>query len=108
MEMVKKWFDLLEFPTNMWEEFNREIVSRRIELSLDMNVSELVEKKDYQLNLMYCLAQCESAFARFSQRGIPEEYFWANAGEIVVEAIQCRANYGVVGIDDIRWVDLFL
>lgn len=108
MEKIKKWFDLLEFPVKMREEFYREIAKRQIYLPSHMAVEELAEKKDYLLNLVYCLAQCESTLERFRHRGIPEDYFWANAREIVVEAIQCTENYGSVGIDDIRWVELFL
>jgi len=108
MEKIKKWFDCLDFPQEFREEFYREIIEKKIGLSEKLTVNELAERKDFRLNLVYCLAECEKTFERFLTKGIPEQYFWANAREIVVEVIQCRQNYGVVGIDDIRWVDLFL
>lgn len=108
MERIKKWFDLLDFPQEFQEEFYREIVENKISLPDALTVNELAERKDFRLNLVYCLAECEKAVERFISKGIPEQYFRANAREIVVEAIQCRKNYGMLGIDDIRWVDLFL
>lgn len=108
MDQIKKWFDLLQFPEEYQEEFYSEYIAKWSSLPIGMTVDELAEKKDFRLNLLYCLAECERALERFKEKGIPEQYFWANAGEIVVETIQCRQNYGVVGIDDIRWVDLFL
>lgn len=108
MDTVKKWFELLEFPEKLKEDFYKEIDLRSIDTVPELSVEELDQKKDYLLNLIYCLAQCESTFARFEKKGIPQNYFWANIREIVVEAIQTAENFGCVGVDDIRWVDMFL
>ena len=108
MEHVVKWFEALDFPQEIKQDFYDELGKRKIDFPIRMSVDELMEKKDYLLNLVYCLSECDNTQKRFKDKGLPESSFWGNVGEIVLEAVQTRKNFGVVGIDDVKWVDMFL
>lgn len=107
-EQIKKWYDNLSLPKEWKPAVYQKLEENDLELLRTVTVETLVGKQDYLLNLCYCLYQCEDMKKKFQQRGIADEIFRDCISEIALEAVQTKENHGCVGIEDIRWVHLFL
>ena len=103
-DLVWKWYKNLGLEQSFDFEFGE--ILRKIDLNVipsENSVDFLVGKKDYQLNMVYILAQCESMYKEYIERGIPDQYLQATLCEIAMEVKSCQATFGVLGIYEISW-----
>lgn len=103
-EIALQWYRKLSFPKEFDEAFYKLAEQADVsEIDAESPVEDLLKKGDYGLNLVYFLSQCEAMYAAFSSRGIPEEIFYATAGELVREAEACQAAFGAIGVYEVGW-----
>ncbi len=106
--IITKWYKSLEFPKHLDDEFFLSLDKVSDETLSDFLENAYRDENEHILNLFRCLYRCEDAYKMYQEKGIGDDIFFASMKEIVTETVQCKEDYGVLGVWDTYWMNLFL
>lgn len=103
VEIIKKWYAYLDFPSHYDGEFAALLERRAGELK-PCDPFDYSMEEDMELSLLMALYFCEITWQRYQEKEIPEKVFYDTMQDIVRWNETCVRVHGTMGLESQKWV----
>lgn len=101
--IIKKWYDILEFPKNFDSEFYNVLEEYDIDSNATIENYD-ISSKDGKKNLLYFLYFCEKTKELYKEKNIPQSYLYETLYDIVTYTKLWSEVKGELHLEELYWL----